>query len=261
VKASGSDYDTTWATPSDDIPKSIIDAKGDLIVGTAADTASRLAVGTANGQVLTVDSTTTEGVKWVDSPFPNYLSQFVLSGTQYQGVPGVATSGSTSVGIGAGGANRTRYSPIEVTRQITVTRASVNIAIANGTAGTVARLGVYKANSTWGPDDLVADWGTVAIDSTGQKTILSLTTVLVPGRYLLAVGVPASGATFRGVQGGLSTQQFLDPLHSSNAFVDSILATLGSSGSGALPDPGTAIGAVVLASTPMVYPIYLYWTV
>lgn len=40
-----------------------IDAKGDLIVGTAADAFSRLAVGT-NGQVLQADSTAATGLKW-----------------------------------------------------------------------------------------------------------------------------------------------------------------------------------------------------
>lgn len=41
-----------------------IDAKGDLIVGTGADTFSRLAVGGTNGHVLTVDSGETTGMKW-----------------------------------------------------------------------------------------------------------------------------------------------------------------------------------------------------
>lgn len=41
----------------------VVDAKGDLIAATAADTASRVAVGT-NGQVLTADSTTGTGLKW-----------------------------------------------------------------------------------------------------------------------------------------------------------------------------------------------------
>jgi hypothetical protein len=45
------------------IPKSIIDAKGDLIGATAADTPARLAVGT-NGYVLTADSTESTGLKW-----------------------------------------------------------------------------------------------------------------------------------------------------------------------------------------------------
>jgi hypothetical protein len=41
-----------------------IDAKGDLIVGTGADTFSRLAVGGTNGHILTVDSGEATGVKW-----------------------------------------------------------------------------------------------------------------------------------------------------------------------------------------------------
>ena len=40
-----------------------IDAKGDLLVGTASDTIGRLAVGT-NGYVLTADSAQTSGIKW-----------------------------------------------------------------------------------------------------------------------------------------------------------------------------------------------------
>ncbi|HPD11241.1 MAG TPA: hypothetical protein PLN56_09650, partial [Methanoregulaceae archaeon] len=45
------------------ITKEIVDAKGDLIVGTAADTVSRLAVGT-NGYPLVAKSSATEGVAW-----------------------------------------------------------------------------------------------------------------------------------------------------------------------------------------------------
>ena len=45
------------------ISPTLIDAKGDLIVGSAADTAARLAVGT-NNYVLTADSSATNGVKW-----------------------------------------------------------------------------------------------------------------------------------------------------------------------------------------------------
>jgi hypothetical protein len=42
---------------------SIIDAKGDLIVGTAADAVSRQGVG-ADGLVLVADSSQATGVKW-----------------------------------------------------------------------------------------------------------------------------------------------------------------------------------------------------
>ena len=46
-----------------DIPQSVVDAKGDLVVGTAADTVGRLGVGT-NGQYLQADSTAGTGLKW-----------------------------------------------------------------------------------------------------------------------------------------------------------------------------------------------------
>ncbi len=55
----------TWATSDDAnaIQNAIVDAKGDLIAASAADTPARLAVG-ANGTVLTADSTETTGLKW-----------------------------------------------------------------------------------------------------------------------------------------------------------------------------------------------------
>jgi len=45
------------------VRKALIDAKGDLLVGTAADALARLAVGT-DGQVLTADSAQSTGLKW-----------------------------------------------------------------------------------------------------------------------------------------------------------------------------------------------------
>jgi hypothetical protein len=48
---------------SNAIQNAIVDAKGDLITATAADTPARLAVG-ANATVLTADSTTATGLKW-----------------------------------------------------------------------------------------------------------------------------------------------------------------------------------------------------
>jgi hypothetical protein len=52
------------STVSAGIPATIVDAKGDLIVGSADNTAARLPVGGTNGHVLTVDSAETLGVKW-----------------------------------------------------------------------------------------------------------------------------------------------------------------------------------------------------
>ena len=64
-KTSGTDLAFTWVAQDDSnaIQNAIVDAKGDLIAATAADTPARLAVGT-NGQVLQADSTESTGLKW-----------------------------------------------------------------------------------------------------------------------------------------------------------------------------------------------------
>jgi|688.fasta_scaffold196660_2 hypothetical protein len=56
---------TTGRIPSIEggIQPTIVDAKGDIIAATAADTPARLAVG-ANDTVLTADSSTATGLKW-----------------------------------------------------------------------------------------------------------------------------------------------------------------------------------------------------
>jgi hypothetical protein len=69
AKNSGTDLDFKWVADATGIPATIIDAKGDLIAGTAADTAGRLAVG-ANGTVLTADSVETTGLKWATPTAP-----------------------------------------------------------------------------------------------------------------------------------------------------------------------------------------------
>jgi hypothetical protein len=63
AKASNTDMDFVWSADASGIPATIFDAKGDLIVASAADTAARLAVGT-NGYVLTANSSATNGVEW-----------------------------------------------------------------------------------------------------------------------------------------------------------------------------------------------------
>jgi len=60
---------TTGRLPSVEggIQPTIVDAKGDLITATAADTPARLAVGT-NGQLLSADSTAATGLAWTAAP-------------------------------------------------------------------------------------------------------------------------------------------------------------------------------------------------
>lgn len=60
AKASNTDLDYSWVAID---PLLILDAKGDLITATAADTPARLPVG-ANGTVLTADSSQGTGLRW-----------------------------------------------------------------------------------------------------------------------------------------------------------------------------------------------------
>jgi len=69
------------------------DAKGDLIVGTGADTATKLTVGT-NTHVLTADSSTTSGLSWV-APTTGDITG-VTAGTA---ISGGGTSGTVTVNV------------------------------------------------------------------------------------------------------------------------------------------------------------------
>jgi hypothetical protein len=64
-KASNTDLDYTWVTTDDAnaIQNAIVDAKGDLIAASAADTPARLAVG-SNGETLVADSSTSTGLRY-----------------------------------------------------------------------------------------------------------------------------------------------------------------------------------------------------
>ena len=87
AKNSGTDMDFVWVTTDDAnaIQNAIVDAKGDLIGATAADTPARLAVG-SNGQVLTADSTEATGLKWATP-----------TSAGFSGVKCVSTSGTISI--------------------------------------------------------------------------------------------------------------------------------------------------------------------
>ena len=60
IRTLGDAIDTTMATMT---PKSIVDAKGDLIAASAADTPARLAVGN-NGETLVADGSTSTGLRY-----------------------------------------------------------------------------------------------------------------------------------------------------------------------------------------------------
>lgn len=84
---------TTGAVTLTNDMATAIDAKGDLIAGTGADTYARLAVGT-NDQVLTADSTTATGLKWATAASGDATYTLLNSGgTALTGAQTITVSG------------------------------------------------------------------------------------------------------------------------------------------------------------------------
>jgi hypothetical protein len=80
------------------IQPTILDAKGDLIVATAADTPARLAVG-ANDTVLTADSSTATGLKWAAVAAGGKVLQVVQA--TYSTATAITTTTATDSGLSA----------------------------------------------------------------------------------------------------------------------------------------------------------------
>ena len=100
-KTSNTDMDFTWVAQDDSnaIQNAIVDAKGDIIVATAADTPARLAVGT-NGQVLKANSSTATGLEWASDSAGMTNPMTTTGDTIY------SSSGSTPARLGIGTAGQ-----------------------------------------------------------------------------------------------------------------------------------------------------------
>lgn len=94
IRTLGSAIDSTVKTNADAaINKSFIDAKGDLIVGTADNTIARLAIGT-DGQFLTADSASTGGMKWSLPTTITWTIRKTPTGTGTSSINSIAYNGS-----------------------------------------------------------------------------------------------------------------------------------------------------------------------
>lgn len=95
IRSLGTAIDTTvFNNASAAIAKTIVDAKGDLIVGTADDTVARLASSASNGDLLTVDTSTASGLKWA-APAAGGANWSLLNsgGTSLTGATTITVSG------------------------------------------------------------------------------------------------------------------------------------------------------------------------
>jgi hypothetical protein len=103
------DGSTAWGSlsysslPSTSISNTTIDAKGDVLAGTADNTITRLGVGT-NGQVLTADSTAATGLAWAADNTTDTTKMPLAGGTftgavTFDGASPIVLEGATADGF------------------------------------------------------------------------------------------------------------------------------------------------------------------
>jgi len=152
---------TTYDLANGAIAKSIVDAKGDLVAATAADTVSRLAVG-ANNTVLTADSSTATGLKWATPAGGGKILQ-VVQGTTTTTVT-IASTTLTDTGITA------TITPSSTSSKILIMIASSSVQY-RGSDASYAGAKLLRGATN------ISDWGTgqwSGIGVTGGNTDVTL---------------------------------------------------------------------------------------
>ena len=162
AKATNTDMDFTWVTDATGIPATIFDAKGDIIAATAADTASRLAVGT-NGQVLTADSTASTGLKWA-TPAGGGGKLLQVVSTAYSTQTVIASNTFTDSGLSLS------ITPSASTSKILVLIGQPMFGSRdNNSQGAIAQL-LRGATQIWAADG-ADDLGAINITATGATSV------------------------------------------------------------------------------------------
>jgi len=167
------------AAPGGAVLATIVDAKGDLLVGTAADTVSRLPVGT-NGQILVADSTQSAGVKWGPPASGS------AHGIQDEGVALTQRSGLNFIG-----------SAITATDQSANDRTNVTVLITDTLQFTQLGSAIIATSVDW------------RAPTAGTITRVGLTTQTAPIGSNLVVNFKKNGTTFQTltITAGTTTEQ------------------------------------------------------
>lgn len=251
IRSLGSSIDSTLKTQIDaQIPDSIIDAKGDLIAGTADNTPAKLSYSGSNGDVLQVDTSTATGLKWAPVVAGYSTFQSFTSTTTWTVPAGITKCAVYAVGAGGGGGSG---------------RIDVSSGLApqgsGGTGGNIGFQDYYKVT----PGDVITV--TIGAGGTGGTAVSSVSTLTVgnPGGAgndtvfgnITVKGAPAQSAadsspspnttlatatgTRSGGQGGSPTATF--------STVSSLLNTAGSLGAnGSAATAGTTLGTTTAAT-------------
>lgn len=180
---------------SSGIPASIVDAKGDLIVATAADTVSRLAVGATTGHVLTVNPAAATGVEWAPGAagaggigvgaftfgYAGGNDQTLLAGNYLRSGTGTITI-PTTVG---------HLFPMPMAHSVTVDGFRLKLATA-GDGSCQLQVALYAITAAGVLGARLSPVWTVGATTTGEKYTTALTPFSVPAGMSVIV-VTSSG--------------------------------------------------------------------
>lgn len=166
---------------------SLIDAKGDLIVGTADNTAARLGVG-SDFYPLVGDSSTTPGLAWLLPLLTSgaFGAVGMASGRYY---PSHAPTANITMTAGTA-----VYVPVFFARACTLDYIAVSLQTSGGASSTI-RLGLYVPHATTGlPDAVLADFGTVSGNGTGIRPITPISQAVKAGMYWAVIAPQGTGS-------------------------------------------------------------------
>lgn len=187
------------------IQSTIVNAKGDLIVASAADTVVRVAVGSDN-QVLTADSSQTSGVRWVTQSSSSASSQVypIEEGYGYHSASISPDDATAASGIGGW------HTRIWVPAGKAISTAAIFVTTAGVGTPTLAGFAVYTDDGQTKLGETTADNNIFASTGTRSGTFASPIAAQGSGRFVRVLfsqnystsGVSCTFATENGPGGG-----------------------------------------------------------
>lgn len=186
---------TLDAARVDAVPETLLDAKGDLIAGSADNTAAKVTVG-ANDTVLTADSAQAAGVKWAAPSGGGPL------GDLNRVWPNTTDGAQVRAGRWAVALSATTVHALGITLLTAATVSEIHLYGSSG--GGAAGMAIYGSGANKRPGDLVYDCGSVTVSSNGIKTItLGTPQALDAGLYFVCASLVSGSVLAFGGEAGV----------------------------------------------------------
>ena len=150
------------------INPTIVDAKGDIIAATAADTVARLAVG-ANNTVLTADSATATGLKWAAAAGGGKVLQVVSATNSTYTTNSTSTYADTGLSVSITPSSASSKILVIATQngggKFTTTGSTIMVRLVRGSTEIGMASGAYNGGSGSAAYNFIGSLSNVILDS------------------------------------------------------------------------------------------------